>query len=156
EHGYIVATPLGYRRNGGYGRVPPIANPDAETSRMVRLSEQDVMNVLRLVRQQYNIDASRIYLMGHSMGGNGTWTIGSKYAETWPAIAPIAGGGVSPETTPVHKLKDSNVPVMIVHGDADKTAPVEASRAMAAELRKMGVELEYVEVKGAGHSDVVP
>jgi len=155
EHGYIVATPLGYRRNGGYGKVPPIATPDAETIRMVQLSEQDVMNVLRLVRQQYNIDSNRIYLMGHSMGGNGTWTIGSKYAEIWAAIAPIAGGSASPDTTPIQKLKDNNVPVMIVHGDADKTAPVEASRVMAAELKKLGVEHEYIEVKGAGHGDVV-
>jgi dipeptidyl aminopeptidase/acylaminoacyl peptidase len=47
------------------------------------------------------------------------------------------------------------VPVLCVHGDADRTAPVEASRAMVAELKKLGVEHEYIEVKGGTHGDVV-
>ena len=34
------------------------------------------MEVLALVRQRYNIDNSRIYLVGHSMGGGGTWQLG--------------------------------------------------------------------------------
>jgi len=34
---------------------------------------------------------------GHSMGGNGTWLLGAKYAETWTAIAPMSAGGVTPD-----------------------------------------------------------
>ena len=55
------------------------------------------MQVLQRVRQQYKIDESRIYLMGHSMGGIGTWKIAPKYPDIWAAIAPIAGTG-APET----------------------------------------------------------
>ena len=40
------------------------------------LSEKDVMNVLALVRKEYSIDDKRIYLIGHSMGGGGTWHLG--------------------------------------------------------------------------------
>ncbi len=156
ERGFLVATPLGYRRNGGYGRVGgPPGLSDPLSARMVQLSEQDVMNVLKLVREQYKVDASRIYLMGHSMGGNGTWTLGSKYADIWAALGPIAGGGTSPNALPLQKLKENHVPVMCVHGDADRTAPVEGSRALVAELKKLGVEHEYIEVKGGTHGDVV-
>ena len=31
--------------------------------------------------------------VGHSMGGNGTWTLGTKHANLWAALAPIASGG---------------------------------------------------------------
>ena len=33
------------------------------------LSEKDTMNVLEMVRKEFNVDDNRIYLMGHSMGG---------------------------------------------------------------------------------------
>lgn len=153
EHGYIVASPMGYRRNGGYGRLPPGAS-DTAAAQLVRLSEEDVMNVLKLMRAQYKIDPSRIYLMGHSMGASGTWNLGTKYADIWAALGPIAGAPPV-EMIPVQKLKDNGVPVMVVHGDADRTAPVEGSRALVAEMKKLGVTHEYIEVPGGTHGDVV-
>jgi dienelactone hydrolase len=151
EHGYLVAAPMGYRRNGAYGRVNPNLKADAATVRMTQLSEQDVMNVLKLVRKQYKVAPSRIYLMGHSMGGYGTWNLGNKYAEIWAALAPIAGG--NPPGLDLNHLK--GVPIMIVHGDADHTVPVEASRDAVAGMKTLGIPYEYIEVPGGGHGDVV-
>ena len=70
QHGYIVAAPLGYRVDGSYGWG--LGNPpgDPNTRRVQERSEEDVMQVLQLVRQQYRIDENRIYLAGHSMGGD--------------------------------------------------------------------------------------
>ena len=51
------------------------------------------MHVLELVRKQYKIDDNRIYLMGHSMGGIGTWKLAPKYPDIWAAIAPFSGSG---------------------------------------------------------------
>lgn len=62
--GYIMVTPLGYVRGGWYG--------SRDNGRIGELSERDVMNVLGIVRKEYNIDPDRIYLWGHSMGGAGT------------------------------------------------------------------------------------
>ena len=52
QHGYIVAAPLGYRVDGSYGWG--IGNPPADPNarRTQDLSEQDVMQVLELVRKQ--------------------------------------------------------------------------------------------------------
>ena len=47
------------------------------------------------------------------------------------------------------------MPVICIHGDADRTAPVEASRAMVAELKRLGVPHEYHEIKGGTHGNVV-
>jgi len=54
------------------------------------LSEQDVMNVLKLTEKAYRVNPKRVYLMGHSMGGGGTLHLGMKYPGRWAALAPIA------------------------------------------------------------------
>jgi poly(3-hydroxybutyrate) depolymerase len=150
SHGYIVAAPLGYRVDGSYGWG--LGNPPADptTRRTQELSEQDVMQVLQHVRQQYKIDENRIYLMGHSMGGIGTWKLAPKYPDVWAAIAPISGSG-APDT--LEKIR--HVPEIIVHGDADPTVNVAGSRTMVAKLKELGVEHKYIEVPGGLHSDVV-
>jgi poly(3-hydroxybutyrate) depolymerase len=139
--GYIVVCPLGYRIDGGYGRGD---------TRRAQLSEQDVMEVLGLARKTWKIDEKRIYLIGHSMGGGGTWQLGAKYANIWAAIAPISGPANLPATE-----KLSHTPVMAVHGDADTVVLVENSRSMVAALKKLGnTDVKYVEVPGGSHGSV--
>ena len=53
------------------------------------------LTALALVRGKFNVDADRIYLMGHSMGGFGTFFLGAKHNSVWAGIAPIAGGGLA-------------------------------------------------------------
>jgi predicted esterase len=137
---YILVAPLGYRIDGGYGRA---------ANKRTQLSEQDVMHVLALVRKDYKIDNQRIYLMGHSMGGIGTWTLGAKYPSIWAALGPISGVA-DPRTVEVMR----NIPEVVVHGDADTTVPVGGSRAMVAEMKKLGVDVNYIEVPGGSHTSV--
>jgi poly(3-hydroxybutyrate) depolymerase len=150
QHGYIVAAPLGYRVDGSYGWG--LGNPPADpvARRTQDLSEQDVMQVLLHVRQQYKIDESRIYLLGHSMGAIGTWKIAPKYSEIWAAIAPISGSGA-----PATLERIRQVPEIIVHGDNDPTVPVTGSRTMVAKMKELGIEHRYIEVPGGLHGDVV-
>jgi acetyl esterase/lipase len=42
----------------------------------------------------YNIDENRVYLVGHSMGGGGTWVQGARLPERYAAVAPAASYGV--------------------------------------------------------------
>jgi predicted esterase len=149
-HGYIVAAPFGYRTDGFYGMTVPGMAGGGSAQRKLELSEQDVMNVLALMKKEYAIDASRIYLMGHSMGAMGTWHLGAKYPDIWAALASFSGYGV-PST--VASMK--HIPAFVVHGDADVTLPVALSRAMVAELKKQGVEHTYIEVAGGSHVSVV-
>jgi poly(3-hydroxybutyrate) depolymerase len=150
QRGYLVAAPLGYRVDGGYGSALSGAPGDAQARRAQEYSEQDVMAVLQEMRQRYRVDESRIYLMGHSMGGIGTWRLGATYPDIWAALAPISGFG-APAT--VEKMR--HIPQIVVHGDADPTVSVAASRAMVAEMKRLGVEVRYIEVPGGNHADVV-
>jgi predicted esterase len=150
QHGYIVAAVLGYRVDGsyGWGLGNPPADPNAR--RTQDLSEQDVMHVLELARKNYKIDPNRIYLMGHSMGGIGTWKLAPKYPDIWAAIAPFSGSG-APAT--LERIK--GVPEFVVHGDNDPTVNVQGSRTMVAKMKELGIEVKYVEVPGGNHGSVV-
>jgi predicted esterase len=143
KRGYIIAAPLGYRIDGGYGRNMGPGNQRSQ------FSEMDVMHVLELVRKDYKIDDQRIYLMGHSMGGIGTWALGAKYPRIWASLAPISGVA-DPRTVEVMR----HIPEVVVHGDADNTVPVSGSRAMVAEMKKLGVDVKYIEVPGGSHTSV--
>jgi predicted peptidase len=105
QHAYILVSPLGYTRMGAYGtplRLPAVfGNPDiaakqraavsAEQERTLELSEKDVINVLEIVLNEYPVDRSSMFLMGHSMGSGGTWYLGAKYAQYWAAIVLCRG-----------------------------------------------------------------
>jgi len=151
RHGYIVAAPLGYRVDGSYGWGLGTPPADPATKRVQERSEADVMEVLRLVRQQYKIDENRIYLAGHSMGAIGTWKIAPKYPDLFAAIATFSGSG-----QPATLERIRHVPEFVVHGDNDPTVNVEGSRAMVAKAKELGIEVKYIEVPGGTHSSVVP
>jgi pimeloyl-ACP methyl ester carboxylesterase len=121
-----------------------------DTASMYRgAAETDVLDVLAEVQRDYNVDAKRIYMMGHSMGGYGTWSIAMKYPEKFAALGPIAGGG---DPRGMEKIKA--IPHFVVHGDNDKTVPVTQSRGMVEAGRKLGMKIEYVEVPGGSHVDI--
>jgi predicted esterase len=149
QHGFLMAAPLGYRVDGFYGsRIMGAA--DVASQRRGEYSEKDVLEVLRLMKANYNVDESRIYLIGHSMGAIGTWALAAKYPQMWAALAAFAGTG-SPALADAMKA----IPQFVVHGDNDPTVNVSGSRGMTAALKKAGAEVTYVEVAGGGHSDVV-
>ena len=158
SYGYIVATPMGYNERGWYGarglgnefnRVRNERSGQSDPKNLGQLSESDVLNVLQEVRDSYNIDNSRTYLIGQSMGGGGTWYLGSKYADNWAALAPMAPAiYISPDI--LDGAKD--LPVMVVMGDADEVVDVKVTRQWVARMEEMGMEHEYIEVPGGSHS----
>jgi len=87
DGGYILVAPMGYEVGGWYGSPvipgrgragqPPPPPPPAN---LAELSEKDVLNVLAMMKKEFNVDENRTYLMGHSMGGAGALFLGSKHA----------------------------------------------------------------------------
>jgi len=150
ERGYIVAAPLGYRVDGGYGVSLGGPSADPAVTRARVLSEQDVMQVLQEVRSRYHIDDRRIYLMGHSMGAIGTWAIAAKSPNLWAALGVFSGFGIASTAKTI-----GGIPQFVVHGDADPTVPVGGSRVMVAALKNVEATVQYVEVPGGDHSNVV-
>ena len=160
ERGYIVVAPMGYNNHGWYGSRGPGraaggrgggANKD-DPENLGELSELDVMNVLGLVRKEFNIDPNRTYLMGHSMGGGGTWYLGMKHPELWAAIAPAAPAIFS---SPDDLVKIKNTPVIVVQGDDDRAVKVETTRQWVEKMKSLGMKYVYIEVPGGDHMTVI-
>ena len=167
QYGFVFVAPMGLSIDGWYGaplNIPgdaprsgggptptPDRTPDAE-ARYRALSEQDVLNVIDIVEKEYEIDPNRTYLMGHSMGGFGTWWLGQKYAERWAAIAPMSG--VLPNVD-YHLPRLSDVAVMVSIGGAETPAWVEASRVQVDTMKAMGMSVDYFEPEGATHGSMI-
>ncbi len=149
KHGFLMAAPLGFRPDGFYGSTI-MGAPDAATRRRTDYSEKDVLEVVRLMKAAYNVDESRIYLIGHSMGAIGTWALAAKYPDMWAALVPFSGVG-----NPASAEQMKGIPQFVVHGDADNTVNVSGSRNMVAALKKAGAAVTYVEVAGGSHTDMV-
>ena len=112
-------------------------------------AEQDVLDVLAEVRRDYKIDPGRIYLMGHSMGAYGTWSIAMAHPEIFAALGPISGGGATDGM-----VKIARIPQYVVHGDDDRTVPVTQSRGMVEAGKKAGANIVYIEVPGGSHTSI--
>jgi predicted esterase len=116
-------------------------------------AERDVLDVLKETRRQFNIDENRIYLMGHSMGGYGTWSVTVNNPDLFAAIAPISGGGMPQVVAGLKKI--AHVPWLVTHGDKDPTVSVEESRRMVKAGKDLGIEIKYNEVPGGDHGNIV-
>lgn len=138
----------------------------------------DALEVLALAKQSLQPDSQRIYLTGHSMGGHGTWFLGATYPDKWAAIAPAAGyptlkgygsadgivpdqGGNEMESILLRSSNQSDViayatnykplGIYVLHGDADRTVPVQYARQMREVLGQFHPNFSYYEYPGGSH-----
>jgi pimeloyl-ACP methyl ester carboxylesterase len=167
QHGYVLVSPLGYNRFGAYGtplKLPAVfGQPEAvfaeqrtavtpQETRTLQLSEKDVINVLEIVLNEYPIDHKSVFLMGHSMGGGGTWYLGAKYSQLWRAIAPMSGPFVDEENYPWYRIRQ--MPIMMSEGTLALPS-VKGSYAMRDWMVAHNFDLEYLQVD-ANHGGMVP
>jgi predicted esterase len=117
------------------------------------LSEKDSLNVIELIRKEYKIDDKRTYLMGHSMGGAGTYYLAVKYPQKWAAIAALAPAAFSLDPNSLSKIP--KMPAMVVHGDMDTAVPVSLSRTWVETMKSLKMPYEYIEVPGGDHGSVI-
>jgi predicted esterase len=130
----------------GQHKLPHVSN-------YMNQGEQDVLQVIKLVQKAYNVDPARIYLTGLSMGGFGTWYLGSRHFDMFAAIAPVCGYGTGQwysEAVDIDKLK--NIPVMTFHGDMDNSVPVTETRGLVKQMQEKGYSVIYHELPGVKHN----
>ncbi|MDX2176749.1 MAG: prolyl oligopeptidase family serine peptidase [Candidatus Sumerlaeia bacterium] len=135
----------------------------------------DALEVLELALANEGADPSRVVLTGHSMGGHGTWHLGSLYPDRFAAVGPSAGW-ISRRTYP--REQDAGDlgaaeqllwrtfagtdpramienfrgrPIYAIHGDADDNVPAEQTERMLAALKESGIATESHIERGAGH-----
>jgi predicted peptidase len=107
-----------------------------------------VMKILFDILDEFNIDRSRIYVTGNSMGGFSTLYFAISNPDLFAAAMPFAGGG-----DPSKAYRVAHMPIWIHHGDADHIVSVKFSRIMLEALESAGGlgEHKYTEYKDGNH-----
>ena len=139
------------------------------------IGDQDILKIIELAKQKFNIDDDRVYLKGESMGGGGTWNVGTRHPELFAAIAPVYGGWdyhVAMKENEIAKLSGRalfdneansalshadallSTPVFVIQGDIDKSVDVNNSRYLVKALQRWGYDIRYHEYPGFGHEGI--
>jgi poly(3-hydroxybutyrate) depolymerase len=108
-----------------------------------REAEELVIATISLVQTRYRIDPDRVFLTGMSNGAIGAYLIGAHHAPRFAGIAPMAGGLDDVLLPLLANL--ARTPVYIIHGAHDQVMPVQLSRTIAGELRRLGIPHVYRE-----------
>jgi predicted esterase len=138
---------------GRQGPPPGVLNGANDPPNVRELSEKETLEVVDLVRKEFNVDDKRTYLMGHSMGGAGTFYLAVKYPQRWAAIAAIAPAAFGLQASSLNVIP--KMPVMVVHGDMDAAVPVSLSRTWVEVMKALKMPHQYIEVPGGDHGSVI-
>ncbi len=137
----------------------------------------DALEVLAEARRIFKTVPEKTYLTGHSMGGHGTWHLGTTYPDKFAAIAPCAsypdistyGSGRTDQMHRHHPTFEAfaraanagrtltlgrnllQSGVYIFHGSADETVSVSQARLMREYLGTFHNDFCYYEYPGGSH-----
>lgn len=120
---------------------------DFDYERPVTKSLQQVLELVHTLKATKRIDVSRIYIVGLSMGGMGTFEAVYREPKLFAAAVPICGGG---DTKKVSK-KVFRIPFWVFHGTADNVVDVHHSQAMVERIKRFSKRVKYTEYEGVGH-----
>ena len=123
----------------GWGEATdPISTPEKfEGELTIKVMKSDVMT-------KYNIDPTRLYITGPSMGGRGTWDILRRYPGLFAAAAPAAA-----PASPTDAALFVNENIWAICGQVDPI--VQGERDTITAIRKLGGNPIYTELAGHGH-----
>lgn len=106
------------------------------------------IKLLEEVLDTYACDRDRVYLIGLSMGGYGTWDALVRHEALFAAGVPLCGGG---DASKADILKE--IPIWCVHGTADTAVQFAGTEAMYNAITDAGGErITFTPVEGAGHN----
>lgn len=106
------------------------------------------LELIQKIISSNKIDSKRIYLIGVSMGGFGTWEFVSRKPQLFAAAVPMAGYS---DPSQIENIK--HIPFWIFHGNTDKWNPVAGSRHMYTLLSTRNADVKYTEYDDTGHGD---
>lgn len=105
-----------------------------------------VVQFVKYAASRYHVNQKRIYLMGYSMGGFGTWQTAATFPNLFAAIVPIAGGG-----NPQSAESLAATPTWAFHGESDEVVLAEQTKRMIRALRAVGGRPHTTILPGKGH-----
>lgn len=129
-------------------------------------TEEWILDLIEQARRSFSVDADRVYLAGHSMGGYGAWTLGAHHADRVAALAPAAGAPTPILDRATGKPADidwgvipslRNVPMVVYQSRDDPQVPADVNQLAAKQVAEARArwggyaDFTYWEVDGQGH-----
>lgn len=107
-----------------------------------------LMDIIEWTQQHYNVDSTRIYVLGMSLGGYGTMDMAGTYPHKIAAAMALCGGCYLKDMSGLGEL-----PFWILHGTADRAVGISESKKVVSFLQKAGTtqQLRYDWLPGASH-----
>ncbi len=172
SRGYAVLKP-NFRGSVGYGAAHLEAGFEQWGLRM----QDDVVDGLDWMIAQKITDPGRVCFVGGSYGGYVALVAAFKMPERLRCAVSFAGvsdlldlkdhirnfrlgeltldriqeGRAVTENSPFHQVERIGVPVLLVHGDADRSVMIEQSRRLAGALERAGKDHLYIEQAHGDH-----
>ncbi|MEM7543765.1 MAG: S9 family peptidase, partial [Pseudomonadota bacterium] len=173
NRGYAVIQ-INFRGSSGYGYDFMAAGLQAWGLQM----QDDVTDGTQWLINQGVADPDRICIVGGSYGGYAALMGAAKAGHLYRCAVSFAGvadlkahvrqrrGFLNAEVvkkivgetgrdlrarSPITKVDQIDIPVLLIHGDEDVRVAVDQSRRMYRALKKSGKEVRYVEQKNGGH-----
>jgi len=98
------------------------------------------------------VDMDRVYIMGHSMGGHGTYIFIQLDPDYFAAAAPSAGSGLRRTEDFIDPAKIKDVPIWAFHGDMDGVCPIARDRKVFEEMKELGGNMKLTTWAGDRHA----
>ncbi len=137
RYGYIVIAPVWteeHQKSYGYSAREHAA----------------VLNSLRDACRRFSIDTDRVFLSGHSIGGDAVWDIGLAHPDLWAGVIPIVAQ--SDRYCELYWENARYVPFYVVAGELDSAKLTKNALDLDRYLRR-GFNTTVVEYLGRGHED---
>lgn len=136
RHGYIVIAPRWAR----------------EHQRKYEYTAREHAAVLRSLRdaqKRFSIDTDRVFLSGHSMGGDAAWDIGLAHPDLWAGVMPIVATADKYVTR--YWENGKYVSFYFVCGEKDGNKLALNATDWDRYLKKLGYDTVIVQYQGRGH-----
>lgn len=113
---------------------------------------EHLKKIQALIKTLPAVDMDRIYCLGHSMGGHGTYIFIQLAPDYFAAAAPSAGSGLKRTEEFITPAKIKDIPIWAFHGDKDGVCPIEKDRKVFAEMKKLGGNMKLTTWAGDRHN----
>ncbi|MCA9152127.1 MAG: hypothetical protein KDA92_22645, partial [Planctomycetales bacterium] len=114
-----------------------------------------VLASLRDACRRFSVDTDRVYLSGHSAGGDAAWDIALAHPDLWAGAIPIVAvadyGGDAPKYVSFYHKNARYVPLYFVTGELDGNRLELNRRDFDRYLKQVDTDCVLIEYRGRGH-----
>lgn len=141
---------LGQAARNGYIVIAPLwAEEHQSRYQYSALEHASVLFTLRDAMRRLSIDTDKIFLSGHSAGGDAAWDIGLAHPDLWAGVIPIVA--MADKYVARYWENAKQVPFYFVSGELDGNKKEVNSRDWDRYLTKNNFDVTLVEYRGRGH-----